>query len=465
MQRRSNPRCHATTVGRIVVVLWLCVAPSFAAMTAPEERDLGEHFNLEARAKLPLVEDVDVMRYLDRIGQRIVANLDDPRFEFTFTAIRDDRINAFAVPGGFVYANAGLLLRAANDDEVAGVLGHEIAHVQARHIGRQQEKTKVLTYASLAALVLTAIQPAIGAGALAASSAAQLKYQREFEQEADYLGARYMQAAGFDARGMLDFFKRLEGEFGTQATLVPPYLLTHPLTQDRLTNLEAVLHERQWDRAPRQAATLELERVRLAAHLALEPAPRVVAAYRERAAAHPDHAASQYLLGLARLGANQFDEARTSFDKAAALGMPHLDRELGRVALGERKLDEAESLLTKATANDENDPLAFRELGRVLEAKGALADALRAYQRAVALAPRMSDAQHSLGMVAGRTGAKGVGFYRLGCAARLRGDYPQALRYLQQADGALAGDATERADLTRSIALLSDFLNPPLFGR
>jgi len=177
-------------VGGVVLLAWLCLGmratPAGGSVAA--EQDLGTTFDMEARKELPLSDDVDVNRYVARVGQKIVAALGDQPFNYRFAVVRDGRINAFAVPGGSVYVNAGLLTAAGNDDEVAGVLAHEIAHVNGHHLVRQQEATQVLNYATLLGLLLSVVHPAIGAGAAAANSAVQLQYRREFEQEATTSG-------------------------------------------------------------------------------------------------------------------------------------------------------------------------------------------------------------------------------------------------------------------------------------
>ena len=150
------------------------------------------------------------------------------------------------MPGGYVYVHAGLLTAASNDDEVAGVLGHEIAHVNAHHLVRQQEATRLVNYATLLGALLSVLNPAAGAGAVAMNEAVQLKYRREFEQEADYLGVTYVRQAGYDPGGMLDFFKKMLDQQRLTPTSAPPYLLSHPLTEARLTNLEAVLRTQRF---------------------------------------------------------------------------------------------------------------------------------------------------------------------------------------------------------------------------
>lgn len=449
---------------RRIVILACLVACSGAAVrvavagSISDEKELGKQFDLEARAQLPLIDDVEVTSYVSRIGQRVASALNDSTFQYQFSVVRDPRINAFAVPGGFVYVHGGMLTRATNDDEIAGVLGHEIAHVNAHHLARQQEATQLLNYATLLGVLLSAVQPAIGAGAVAASTAAQLQYRREFEQEADYLGARYMRQAGYDPHGMLDFFKKMLDEQRTTPSFAPPYLLSHPLTDTRLTNLEAVLRTHQWDSSTRQPTSLELERVQVVVRARSEPAQDVVTLYRRQAEAQPSDGRARYLLGMAQLETGAFDAARQSFEAARQLGFTNVDRELGRSALRLQQLDKARELLSRAVETEPDDPLAHYELGKVLEAQNDTAGAMREYARACQLAPTLAEAHYSLGILAGRAGQAGDGYYHLAVAYKLRGEYDKALTQFEKAEP-LAPAGSERAQAVKTdIAELKEYL-------
>jgi predicted Zn-dependent protease len=436
----------------------LAAARSASAGSISDEKELGKQFDLEARAQLPLIDDVEVTSYVDRIGQRIAAGLNDATFQYQFSVVRDPRINAFAVPGGYVYLHGGLLTRAANDDEVAGVLGHEIAHVNAHHLARQQEATQLMNYATLLGVLLAAVQPAIGAGAVAANAAVQLRYRREFEQEADYLGARYMRQAGYDPRGMLDFFKKMLDEQRTTPTFAPPYLLSHPLTETRLTNLEAVLRTHQWDSGPRQSTSLELERVQVVVRARSEPAQDVVTYYRRQAEARPTDGRARYLLGVAQLETGGFQAARQSFEAARQLGFAGVDRELGRAALRLQQLDKARELLSRATEIEPNDAVAHYELGKVLEAQNDSAGALREYERAFQLAPTLADAHYGFGILAGRSGQAGDGYYHLALAFKLRGEYDKALSQFEKAEPLFTAATPRGQEVRGEIAELKEYL-------
>lgn len=451
---RVRRRC-GLALALACALLWVRAA---AALSITDEKDLGRTFELEARAKLPLIDDVEVTGYVSRIGQKIVHALGEQPFTYHFFVVRNASVNAFAVPGGYIYVNGGLLIEASNDDEVAGVLGHEIAHVNAHHLARQQEATKLLNYTALLGALLSVVQPAIGAGAAAASAAVELKYRREFEQEADYLGATYMRQAGYDPRGMLDFFKKLLDEQRLNPAGAPPYLLSHPLTQVRLTNLEAVLHTHQWDRGARAPITLALQRVQLLVRARLQPAQDLLSHYRDAVEAQPTDGRARYLLGLAYLESGVYDTARQSFDQARELGFKDVDRELGRALLHLGQLDKARTLLSRAAEIHPDDPVAHHELARVLEAQGDTTGAMREYERTLQLAPTCEEAQYALGILQGRAGREGDGFYHLGKAFILRGELTKALSQFRKAQPLLPAGSAQAQEVRVEIADLSDFL-------
>ncbi|MFQ5666652.1 MAG: M48 family metalloprotease [Candidatus Binatia bacterium] len=441
--------CLCTLVGARVVA---------AGISVQDERELGKKFSLEARAKLPLLGDVEITNYVDHIGQKIVAALGAQPFTYHFFVLRDMHINAFAVPGGYIYVNAGLLTHVRNDDELAGVLGHEIAHVNAHHLARQQAATRLLNYATLLGMLLSVVQPAVGAGALAVNAATQLKYSREFEQEADYLGVGYMRQAGYAPRGMLRFFRQMWDQQRLKPAAAPPFLLSHPLTETRLSNLEAVLRTHRWNRETHRRTSLELERVQLLTRAHSEPAKDVVALYRRRFEVQPAEPRGQYLLGLAYLETGAFDAAREKLEAAQRLGFTGVERDLGRALLRSRHLEQAHELLRRAAETAPNDPIAHRELARVLEALGDLEGAMREYGRAIRLAPDLQEAHYGLGILAGRTGHQGDGFYHLAKAFELRGEFDKAVNLFEKAQPLLPRGSKRAQEVRTTIKELAHYL-------
>jgi predicted Zn-dependent protease len=450
----------------LCAALSIVAAPALATISFRAERELGKQFDLAARRQLPLITDPEVVAYVDTIGQRIVRQLDDSFFQYQFSVVRDGSVNAFAVPGGYIYVHSGLLLRAASDDEVASVLGHEIAHVHAHHLARQQEATQLMNYASLLGILLAVINPAAAAVATAANATATLKYTREFEQEADLLGVRYMQKAGYDPHAMLDFFKKLADDSRSLPT-VPPYLLSHPLTDDRLNHLEAVLRTQQWAKHDRPAASFALRRVQVLARARTEKPADVLAYYQRALDADPKDPQARYFYGVACLETGQVEAAQTALQAARAGGVQAADRELGRLALRQRRLPEARDLLQKSLQAEPKDAGAYVELAKTLEALGDSRGAMDAYQRAWTIAPSLEAAHQGYGMLAGRAGDQAAGLYHLATAARLQGDYEQALTLYARAQPLVKADARETEDVSSWITDLSKFLHvdPPKEGQ
>jgi predicted Zn-dependent protease len=444
------------------VAVCTLLAAAAHAVSYQGERELGQRFDLAARQQVPMINDPEVTAYVAGVGRKIAGSLDSSYFDYHFAVIRDPAINAFAVPGGYVYVHSGLLARAHNDDEVAAVLGHEIAHVHGHHIVRQQEKTQLLNYASLLGMLVSVVQPAAGSLAQAASAAVSLQYRREFEQEADYNGARYMKAAGYDPRAMLDFLKTLSDQTRVGPTSAPAYLQTHPLTDQRLNQLEAVLKENQWAKRDRSAPSFALLRTQALVRVRSERANDVLTAYRKVLDANPDNPMNQYLYGLVCLETGQLDQAAQALQNARDGGVEAADRELGRLALHQRAPEKARALLSQYLARQPDDAAAHVELAKTLEALGDRSEAQAEYQRGLALAPQLDTAHRGYGLLVGRGGQQGDGFYHLATAARLGGDYATALNQYVRAEAQLPGGDPRTEETRAWIAVLSDYLKVPV---
>ena len=441
-----------------LVLFVLCVLTGISAASFEEERQLGRQFDLAARQQIPLITDPEVVGYVDAIGQKIAAKLDDSFFEYRFAVVRDGHINAFAVPGGYIYVHSGLLIRASNDDEVAGVLAHEIAHIHARHMMRQRDASKLMNYTALLGMLLTVVNPALGALASGLSAANSLSYQREFEQEADYLGVRYLVDTGYDSRALLDFFKKLSDQSRLQPTFAPAYLLSHPLTDERLNHLEAILRTQQWASHERPPKSFELHRVQVLARARTEPPIEVMQAYRRLIEEHPSDPLAHYLFGVASLETGQVEDARQALEKAQAGGIQQAQRGLGRVALRQRDVAKARQLLGHHVERQPDDATAYVELAKAHVSLGESEQAMEAYRHAIAVQPKLASAHYGFAMIAGRAGDKANGFYHLATASRLNGEYAKALSQYTQAQELLPPRDRRRTEVEERIAELTGFL-------
>ncbi len=226
----------------------------------------------QIRSSPGYLDDPDVTDYLNQIGFILVANSPDPGGHFEFFAVRDKSINAFALPGGFIGVHTGLILSAQSESELVGVIGHEIAHVTQRHIARMMAVQKQGSLASLAGLAIALLAARSNAqlsqAAIAASQAAplqsQLNYSRDNEREADRVGLQIVQKSHYDVHAVPSFFERLQRASQIYEGGAPSYLRTHPLTFQRIADIESRVSEMPYRQVPDSLA-FHLVRARLTA--------------------------------------------------------------------------------------------------------------------------------------------------------------------------------------------------------
>jgi len=203
---------------------------------------LGKQLAQEVDKSAKFINDPVVNEYVNRVGQNLVRN-SDARVPFTIKVIDSDVVNAFALPGGFFYVNSGLILHADEESELAGVMAHEIAHVCARHGTKQATKGEIVNLASIPAMIFipyTWAGYAIYQGMNFAIPLTFLKFSRDDEREADYLGLQYMYKAGYDPNSFVAFFEKVEADEKKEPGTIPKVFATHPPTPDRI---EAVQKE------------------------------------------------------------------------------------------------------------------------------------------------------------------------------------------------------------------------------
>jgi predicted Zn-dependent protease len=201
---------------------------------------LGKSFSMQVEQSARIITDPVVSEYINRIAQNLVRN-SDAKVPFTVKVLDDDSVNAFALPGGYFYVQSGLILAADNEAELAGVMAHEIAHVAACHAARQQTRGNL---AQLASIPLIMMGGGLGYGLYEAAGVGVpmtfMKFQRNFEAQADYLGLQYMYAAGYDPQAFPQFFEKVQALEKKKPGFVAKAFETHPPTPGRM---ERTQHE------------------------------------------------------------------------------------------------------------------------------------------------------------------------------------------------------------------------------
>ena len=219
--------------------------PASTTISVADEYKIGRMILKGLRDAGEIVEDPEVNEYIQSVGSRIASFAHEGAQRFTFFVVKDTSINAFALPGGFIGINAGLLTATANESELAGVLAHEIAHVTQRHIARSVQnagRSNMASAAAVLAAILLGATTGMPADALlgtitAAQSLAvqsQINFTRTNEAEADSVGMSFLASAGFDPYGMPSFFWTLHQRSGNAGAMIPELLRTHPVTTERI---------------------------------------------------------------------------------------------------------------------------------------------------------------------------------------------------------------------------------------
>ena len=212
-------------------------------LSSEQEVEIGRQAAAEIDRQVPLYDDPVVAAYIDDLGQALVRHSRRPELDYTFQVTDQDEVNAFALPGGWLYVNRGLITTAANESELAGVIGHEIGHVVGRHGARQITKQY-----GLAMLIELAVGREEGrsmardiAGQFVSLGAGLtlLKYSRDAEREADYFAVQETYAAGIDPEGTASFFEKLLALHESEPEGVAVWFTTHPPTQERIASVRA----------------------------------------------------------------------------------------------------------------------------------------------------------------------------------------------------------------------------------
>ena len=295
-------------------------SPADTVFTRSQAEAIGRSVLRQLREQGSVLEDPESAEYISDLGHSVASQAHEGEHTFNFFVVNDDAINAFALPGGYVGINSGLITATRSESELAGVLAHEVAHVIQKHIARRiagTGRTSMLaTAAVLAAILLGAggdAVPAVIAGAQGLAIQEQINYTRANEYEADRVGLQYLARAGFDPMGMPSFFEVLSRQAAMPGSRLPEFLQTHPLTSTRI----AETRDRA-ERTPvaevRESSTYELMRARIQV-LNARSTDEALRRFASPPGATPDFGAlgHRYGYGLALLRAGRYPEAARQF--------------------------------------------------------------------------------------------------------------------------------------------------------
>ncbi len=361
-------------------------SPASSTLSLDDEYHIGLQVMRQLRGEGQILEDPEAAEYLQAVGSRIVAQATgDSSHRFTFFFVNDDTINAFALPGGFIGVNYGLVLSTRNEAQLAGVLAHEIAHVTQRHIARRVQSSgrqSIATVAAILAAIL--IGAATGSGdatmggiamAQGAALQQQINFTRSNEYEADRIGMSFLAAAGFDPYGMPDFFETMgrRAPLASSRNALPEILQTHPVSTNRIAESRSRAAQFKDLKPTPETVSYMLTRERLRV-LGTPAEENVRRYYMERRDHQAQTVGERYGEALANY---QAGDARAALDTLSILAreypqVPMLQSTLGQAYMSAGATDEALATFRRALAlSPRNIPLTMRYAESLMKAGDA----------------------------------------------------------------------------------------------
>lgn len=375
----------------------------FGGVSLKDEKEIGRKFDVMMRSSMPIIEDPEIKYYMDGLLKRLVKAMPPQPYEFKASVALHNALNAFAVPGGYVFVFSGMLMNLRNEAELAGVLAHELAHVTQRHVASRMERAQYMT---LGALLLAVAGVALGGGAPAAAIAAgagqsaMLNYSRLDESDADNTGLQYLVAAGYPPSGMADGFKILRQKNWMSGISVPAYLSTHPAIGDRVNT--ALARAAAMPESVRNKSYDNSRFIRAQTLLWARCGDAQTALKRFSG----KDGLSQMGRGMVLSRMNRVKEAAEAFEGAlkASPDDPLVLRQAGIFHFRKGDMGRAESLLNKAMQKDRKDYMASFYYARLLDETGRGKHAAPYYKNALLSVPQEPEVHEAFGRSLGNSG-------------------------------------------------------------
>ncbi len=411
-----------------------------ASFTIEDEKKLGKEFYEKLEKSNVLIRDKKITTYINQLGNKVLAQSNKAPFDFRFSVIDSSAINAFATPGGYVYVNRGLINMVEKESELASVLGHEIAHVNARHIASIIEKSQKVGIAALAAMLAGAF---LGGGgdltaaavsfSLATATTLNLKYSREHEEEADRLGMSYLVNTGYDGKAMLEFMKKMR-RYEFYSSNIPSYFLTHPGTDERITYIDALLHTTYTQKGA-ESMIGNLKRIQTILILRDKDLNSGLKHFQSELQKDKNDIDTLYGIAVIQDRLGRTEESLTNFHKALSIAPNDADisRDLGIAYFKLGRISEAVEILNKAVILNEDDLDAVLYLGRSYELQGDYIKALTLYKKIENRNIDDVDVYYSIAMAYGKTNNPGDSHYNFGIYFKKKNKMDSALFHFKEA--------------------------------
>lgn len=433
--------CLLIMVGQIIAPLQL-KAKSFSIS---KEKDIGEKMQSLIRKEFKLIDDPDVAQYINDLGHQVLAVAGSQYFNYQFFVIDNKDFNAFAAPSGLIFIHSGLITSMTNEDELMGVIAHEIGHVTHRHLADRIDKAAMVNIGTVA-LILAGIalgssgegelSEAVVTGAMATGAAMNLKFSRENEEEADRLAFSWMLKMNRNPRSLLSMLSKMRRITILKMGNIPPYLLTHPDPAQRMGYIQDLLNTYEQEIPAKTTSDFNFQRIR----------------YRIMAAANDDHNLTPRLLkktakgedpelffklGLAQIAIQEGNYSMgRKYLREVIKKHPRqaiLQSDLGYTYLSEGNPEKALIYFSKALQENPNCAFTIFNMAQALDKTRQQDKAIEFYKDLLRIAPTFAKTHYYLGQALSNQGQPGAGHYHTGFYNWLEGNPSNAKYHLGKA--------------------------------
>jgi len=439
---------YSKIIARLTIVLilfHLTVSPAGYSMTIQEEEELSKEFLRVVERQFDLIKDPFVVGYVNKIGNNILANLPTQPFKYRFYIVKQHVYNAFATPAGHIFINSGLLEALENEEELAGILAHEIAHVVSRHISQNVDRSPKIGLATLAGIAAgifigaggaAALGNAVVVGSMAAGQSASLAYSREDEVQADQLALGYLYNSGYSSKGLLTSMQKMRSKqwFGTDQ--IPNYLLTHPASEERMGYIDTHLASNQLPEKNQRHIDKDEYRFVQATILGKHSsAENALATFDSQLKTKPADTIAHYGKGLALAQDGDYENAVNHLKIALVKDAlnPVILKELGRIYFLEGQYPKALQTLKGSVGLAPEDSESLFYLSRTHMELGNLDKAADGFHTILKRNPKETETYLFLGNIYGMQENLGEAHYHLGKYHKLKERWKTAIVHLEKA--------------------------------
>jgi len=442
----------------IPVLIALYAPFAMASFTLDDEKKLGKEFYDKLEKSNLVLHNDKANVYLNKLGELLLSHSDKLPFAYRFSIIRSAGINAFATPGGYIYVNQGLINLSENEGELAGVLAHEIAHVNGRHIAEMIQRSQKINISTLAAIIAGAflggggdLTAAVTSFSLATATALSLQYSREHEEAADRSGLSYLEAAGYNGKYVLDFLKVMR-RYEYYSNTIPSYFFTHPGTEERISYIDALLQTTYKNGGSEQIIG-GLKRIQTILRLQGDDSSANLKFFKEKIAVDQNNLDALYGLAVTEGKIGMANESVEHFQGALRLNGrdPDVLRDFGIALFKLGKFPEAALYLRRAIDVSHDDTAANLYLGKTLLESGNIREAIDILEKLAKKSPADPDVCYDLAVAYGKAAEKGPSHYYFGRYFKMKDKKESALFHFQAALKELPANDKKAEEIRKEI--------------